>query len=96
MVIQRTSSQDKLLANLLAQSLAMASGRDHGNPNKRFAGNRPNSILLADRLTHTPWARCWLFMRRSSSCKVLSGISIPSIRRAFSLARYWLQKFWSI
>ena len=50
-VIQETSSQDKLLANLLAQSLAMATGRDHENPNKRFAGNRPNSILLADRLT---------------------------------------------
>ncbi len=51
MVVKGTSSQDKLLANLLAQSLAMATGRDNENPNKRFAGNRPNSILLADRLT---------------------------------------------
>ena len=50
-IIEGTSSQDKLLANLLAQSLAMATGRDNDNPNKRFAGNRPNSILLADRLT---------------------------------------------
>ena len=50
-VIKETTSQDKLLANLLAQSLAMATGRDNDNPNKRFAGNRPNSILLADRLT---------------------------------------------
>ncbi|MDF1593869.1 MAG: glucose-6-phosphate isomerase [Desulfobacterales bacterium] len=50
-IIKKTTSQDKLLANLLAQSLAMATGRDHENPNKRFAGNRPNSILLADRLT---------------------------------------------
>ncbi len=50
-VIKETTSQEKLLANLLAQSLAMATGRDHDNPNKRFAGNRPNSILLADRLT---------------------------------------------
>jgi glucose-6-phosphate isomerase len=50
-VTYETTSQDKLLANLLAQSLAMATGRDHENPNKRFAGNRPNSILLADRLT---------------------------------------------
>ncbi len=50
-VIEETTSQDKLLANLLAQSLAMATGRDNENPNKRFAGNRPNSILLADRLT---------------------------------------------
>ncbi len=51
LVINETTSQDKLLANLLAQSLAMATGRDNTNPNKRFAGNRPNSILLADRLT---------------------------------------------
>lgn len=49
--IKGTSSQDKLLANLLAQSLAMAAGRHNQNPNRRFSGNRPNSILLADRLT---------------------------------------------
>ena len=30
---------------------ALATGQDHHNPNKRFAGNRPNSVLLADRLT---------------------------------------------
>jgi len=51
MTVQGTSSQDKLLANLLAQSLAMAAGRHNNNPNRRFKGNRPNSILLADRLT---------------------------------------------
>ena len=49
--IQGTSSQDKLLANLLAQSLALATGRDHDNPNRRFAGNRPNCLLVAPRLT---------------------------------------------
>ncbi len=49
--VQGTTSQQKLLANMLAQSLAMAQGREHDNPNKRFAGNRPNSVLLADRLT---------------------------------------------
>ena len=46
-----TTSQQKLVANMLAQSLAMASGRDNDNPAKGFAGNRPGSILLADRLT---------------------------------------------
>ncbi|OKY76138.1 MAG: glucose-6-phosphate isomerase [Desulfobulbaceae bacterium DB1] len=50
-LIQGTTSQEKLVANLLAQSLALATGQDHENPNKRFPGNRPNSILLADRLT---------------------------------------------
>ena len=50
-IIQETSSQEKLIANLLAQSIALATGRDHENPNRRFAGNRPSSILCADRLT---------------------------------------------
>ena len=49
--VKSTTSQEKLLANLLAQSLALAVGQDNANPNKRFAGNRPNSLLLADRLT---------------------------------------------
>lgn len=49
--IKGTSSQEKLLANLLAQSIALATGSPCPNPNKNFAGNRPNSILLADKLT---------------------------------------------
>jgi glucose-6-phosphate isomerase len=49
-VVDRTTSQQKLLANLLAQSVALATGRDHQNPNKRFAGNRPSSIILGQRL----------------------------------------------
>jgi len=49
--VSGTSSQEKLVANMLAQALALATGRDHENPNKRFAGNRPSSVLIADRLT---------------------------------------------
>lgn len=49
--IDGTTSQQKLLANLLAQSVALATGQNNDNPNRRFAGNRPSSILLADRLT---------------------------------------------
>jgi glucose-6-phosphate isomerase len=49
--IEGSLSQQKLVANLLAQSLAMARGQENENPNKKFPGNRPNSILLADRLT---------------------------------------------
>jgi len=51
MNIKDTSSQEKLLANLMAQSLALAGGKKDPNPNRSFAGNRPNSVLLADRLT---------------------------------------------
>ncbi len=49
--VDGTTSQEKLLANILAQALALATGRPHDNPNKRFAGNRPSCILIADRLT---------------------------------------------
>ena len=49
--IAGSTSQQKLAANLLAQSLAMAMGQENENPNRRFPGNRPNLILLADRLT---------------------------------------------
>jgi glucose-6-phosphate isomerase len=51
MVLGETSSQEKLVANLLAQSLAMAGGKKDANPNRSFAGNRPSSLLIADQLT---------------------------------------------
>jgi glucose-6-phosphate isomerase len=46
-----TSSQEKLLANLWAQALALAVGQKDDNPNKVFPGNRPSSILLGRQLT---------------------------------------------
>lgn len=48
--IQGTTSQEKLLSNLFAQSLALAKGQKNDNPNQVFSGNRPNHILLAKRL----------------------------------------------
>lgn len=45
-----TSSQDKLLANLFAQALALALGRDNENPNKYFSGNRPSILILGRKL----------------------------------------------
>jgi len=51
MNVEGTTSQEKLLANLFAQSVAMATGQDSDNPNKQFEGNRPNSILLGEKLT---------------------------------------------
>ncbi len=51
MVIRDTTSQQKLVANLLAQSLALAVGKDDENPNKVFSGNRANSVLMGERLT---------------------------------------------
>ncbi len=49
--VEGTTSQQKLVANMLAQSLALAAGENSDNPARRFPGNRPNSVLMADQLT---------------------------------------------
>lgn len=49
--VEGTISQQKLIANMLAQSLALALGKQDDNPGRCFPGNRPNSVLMADRLT---------------------------------------------
>lgn len=54
-----TWGQEKLLCNLFAQSLALAQGKKDANPNKSFAGNRPSSVLLADRLTPETIGALW-------------------------------------
>ncbi len=50
-MIQGSTSQQKLCANVAAQIMAFACGKDDENRNKRFAGNRPSSIIIGDRLT---------------------------------------------
>lgn len=47
---EKSTSQQKLLANLFAQSIAFAVGKENENPNKTFLGNRPNHLLLANQL----------------------------------------------
>ena len=49
--VRGTTSQEKLLANLFAQSLALALGNEPENPNKFCPGNRPTTILLGEKLT---------------------------------------------
>lgn len=48
--IKGSLSQEKLLSNLFAQSIALAKGQKSENPNKVFPGNRPNTVLLGKRL----------------------------------------------
>ncbi|MBR2661375.1 MAG: glucose-6-phosphate isomerase [Clostridia bacterium] len=49
--IQGSTSQQKLCANVAAQIMAFACGKEDENLNKRFEGNRPSSIIIGDRLT---------------------------------------------
>ncbi len=48
--VEKTTSQQKLLANLFAQSVAFAVGQQSTNPNRSFAGNRPSLILMGEQL----------------------------------------------
>jgi len=47
--VKGTESQEKLLSNLFAQSIALACGQKSDNPNKYFPGNRPNRLILAEK-----------------------------------------------
>ena len=49
--IQGSTSQQKLCANVAAQIMAFACGKQDDNPNKAFAGGRPSSIIVGDQLT---------------------------------------------
>ena len=50
-VIEGSTSQQKLCANVAAQIVAFACGKDDANPNKKFDGGRPSSIIIGDKLT---------------------------------------------
>jgi glucose-6-phosphate isomerase len=50
-VIEGSTSQTKLKANLAAQIVAFAKGSKNDNPNKSFAGGRPSSLLWNRKLT---------------------------------------------
>ena len=49
-VIEDSTSQVKLAANVTAQIVAFACGKSDENPNKAFAGNRPSSLIYGDQL----------------------------------------------
>ncbi len=48
--IQGSTSQQKLCANVAAQIVAFACGKEDENSNKNFAGGRPSSIIIGDSL----------------------------------------------
>lgn len=50
-LIQGSTSQQKLCANVAAQIVAFACGKEDENRNKYFAGGRPSSIIIGQQLT---------------------------------------------
>ena len=49
--VQGSTSQQKLCANVVAQIMAFACGKDDSNKNKEFEGGRPSSIIIGEQLT---------------------------------------------
>lgn len=50
--VKGSTNQEKLLSNMFAQSVALATGlKNTESPNKNFEGNRPTNMLLGKQLT---------------------------------------------
>ena len=49
--VKGSTSQTKLCANVAAQMVAFACGKDDENPAKYFVGERPSSIIIGEQLT---------------------------------------------
>ena len=49
--IENSTSQQKLCANVAAQIIAFACGKEDENLNKNFKGKRPSSIIIGEQLT---------------------------------------------
>lgn len=53
LLVDGSTSQEKLNANLVAQIFAFANGKQNSNLNSSFAGQRPSSLIHGEQLT--PW-----------------------------------------
>ena len=87
--VQSTTSQEKLLANLFAQSIALAVGTKKLESQQSVFGQSPQSDFAGrpiGSLYHS--ALCSLFMSIRWLSRDLSGISIHSIRKACSWVKF--------
>ncbi|AYE36578.1 glucose-6-phosphate isomerase [Borrelia turcica IST7] len=50
-IVEGTSNNDKLKANLIAQIIAFSQGKEDINRNKNFEGGRPSSLIYSKELT---------------------------------------------
>ncbi|AWG43082.1 glucose-6-phosphate isomerase [Candidatus Borreliella tachyglossi] len=50
-IVEGTSNNDKLKANLIAQIIAFSEGKEDANKNKNFNGERPSSLIYSKELT---------------------------------------------
>ena len=95
-MIQDSTSQQKLCANVAAQIVAFACGKADDNRNKNFEGGRPSSIIIGDQLN--PQALGALLAHFENKIRDVPGIafgmSTVSTRKEYNLAKFWQNVFW--
>ena len=82
-VIQGSTSQQKLCANVAAQIVAFACGKEDENQNKNFKGGRPSSIIIGEQLT--PEAMGALLAHFENKVMFQGFV--------WNLERFWLKRF---
>ena len=70
-MIQGSTSQQKLCANVAAQIVAFACGKADDNNNKNFEGGRPSSIIIGEQVNPAS-TRC-------TSCSLRKQSYVPGI-----------------
>ena len=80
---------DLLMSNLIAQSEALAFGRDAapGEPYRQFDGNRPNTVILAPQLTPSVLGQLSRSTSTSCTCRGPCGASTATTSGASNSAR---------
>ena len=73
-VIQNSTSQTKLCANVVAQIVAFACGKNDENPNKFFAGERPSSLIYGKRVSPKTLGALWLITKTKSCSRDSFGM----------------------
>ncbi len=94
---------DILSSNVFAQAQALAFGKTEDEvraegtpeavvPHRVMEGNRPTSVLLAEKLTRRSSDRWWRCTSTASSSRERSGASTPSTSGGSSSARRWRRR----
>ena len=92
-VIQDSTSQQKLCANVAAQIVAFACGKSDENLNKNFKGGRPSSIIIGDKLTPKTLGALLAHFENKIMFQDSYGTSTASTRKVFSLVKYLPRRY---
>ena len=87
-VIQDSTSQQKLCANVAAQIVAFACGKSDENRNKNFEGGRPSSIIIGKELTPETLGALLAHFENKVMFQGFVWNVNTSTRKVFSLGKY--------